>query len=52
MKTYLYDDKVYLNENEVDEAIIEKIGGNYNNIDVATTNEFQQEWDNVKEVKK
>ncbi len=44
MKEYfIYDDKVYESKEAVDEAIIEKIGHNYNNIDVIPTGEFELE---------
>ena len=44
MKEYfIYDDKVYESEDDVNEAIIEKIGHNYNNIDVTQTGEFELE---------
>ena len=48
---YKYNDKLYTSQAKVDEAIIENIGGNYNNIDVATTKEFEDEWEKVEEVK-
>ena len=47
---FLYDDIIYRDEVEVDEAICEKIGGNYNNIDPSTTSEFEDEWFWVEEV--
>ncbi len=44
MKEYfIYDDKVYESKEAVDEAIIEKVGHNYNNIDVIPTGEFELE---------
>ena len=51
MKEYfIYDDKVYKSEEAVDEAIIEKIGHNYNNIDVTQTREFELEAQTIKTV--
>ena len=48
MKEYfIYDDKVYESEEAVDEAIIEKIGHNYNNIDVIQTGEFELEAESI-----
>ena len=45
---YLYRGEEYDSEDEVGEAIIERIGGNYNNIDPSATAEFENEW--IKEV--
>ena len=51
MKEYfIYDDKVYESEDDVNEAIIEKIGHNYNNIDVTQTGEFELEAQTIKTV--
>ena len=51
MKEYfIYDDKVYESEDDVNEAIIEKIGHNYNNIDVAQTGEFELEAQTIETV--
>ena len=51
MKEYfIYDDKVYESEDDVNEAIIEKIGHNYNNIDVTQTGEFELETQTIETV--
>lgn len=51
MKEYfIYDDKAYDSEDDVNEAIIEKIGHNYNNIDVTQTSEFELEAQTIKTV--
>lgn len=51
MKEYfIYDDKVYESEEDVDEAIVEKIGHNYNNMDATQTSEFQYEVQNIETV--
>lgn len=51
MKEYfIYDDKVYESEEAVNEAIIEKIGHNYNNIDASQTSEFQYEIQKIETV--
>ena len=47
---YKYNDKLYTSIEQVNEAIIENIGGNYNNIDVATTKAFEDEWQEVEEI--
>ena len=47
---YKYRDKLYFNEADVDEAICEEIGGNYNNIDTQETLEFEYEWQDVERV--
>ena len=51
MKEYfIYDDNVYESEESVNEAIIEKIGHNYNNIDVTQTGEFELEAQTIETV--
>ncbi len=51
MKEYfIYDGKIYESEEDVDEAIIEKIGHNYNNMDVTQTSEFQYEIEKIETV--
>ena len=49
---YKYRDKLYFKEADVDEAICEEIGGNYNNIDPQETLEFEYEWQDVERVDK
>ena len=46
---YLYRDQLYTTETQVNEAIEENIGSNYNNRDVSTTAEFESEWDDVED---
>lgn len=48
---YEYNGKVYCSEDAIDEAICEKIGGNYNNIDPMDTAEFEEEWQSVEVIR-
>ncbi len=41
---YRYNSKLYKDEMELDEAIVNNIGHKYNNIDPTTTAEFEEEF--------
>jgi len=50
-KIYRYNDVLYFNEDDVNLAIVEEIGGKYNNFPPEETYEFEQIWaDDVEEL--